>query len=226
MLSLLLLLVPADGVNLDTGRPFHFVNDVIPLFSRHACNASGCHGKAEGQNGFKLSVFGFDSAGDYAALVKEARGRGYQRLFLETGSTEEFAAALRLYEREGFSISEPFGGYPPSARRLRSRLLTSYPTGSRSSMCMLKIRRDCCMPFRAASFNSACRSMRPGFRLGRNSIRWLTCSTSRTGMEPRSRTKPAWRPSARPSRRISICSGTSRWLGPRAYRQDQQHNRT
>ena len=56
-------------------RRFHFENDVIPLFSRFGCNASGCHGKAEGQNGFKLSVFGFDPAADYAALVKEGRGR-------------------------------------------------------------------------------------------------------------------------------------------------------
>jgi hypothetical protein len=56
-------------------RRFNFENDVIPLFSRFGCNSSGCHGKAEGQNGFKLSVFGFDPAADYAALTKEARGR-------------------------------------------------------------------------------------------------------------------------------------------------------
>src|SRR5439155_10321898 len=35
----------------------------------------GCHGKASGQNGFKLSVFGFDPEADYNAIVKEARGR-------------------------------------------------------------------------------------------------------------------------------------------------------
>jgi hypothetical protein len=56
-------------------RRFNFENDIIPLFSRFGCNSSGCHGKAEGQNGFKLSVFGFDPAADYAALTKEARGR-------------------------------------------------------------------------------------------------------------------------------------------------------
>jgi hypothetical protein len=56
-------------------RRYHFENDIIPLFSRFGCNSAGCHGKAEGQNGFKLSVFGFDPAADYAALVKEARGR-------------------------------------------------------------------------------------------------------------------------------------------------------
>src|SRR5262249_48923201 len=38
-------------------------------------NAGGCHGKASGQNGFKLSLFGFDSDFDFAALTREARGR-------------------------------------------------------------------------------------------------------------------------------------------------------
>ena len=56
-------------------RRFNFENDVEPLLSRYGCNSSGCHGKAEGQNGFKLSVFGFDPAADHAALVDEARGR-------------------------------------------------------------------------------------------------------------------------------------------------------
>jgi hypothetical protein len=56
-------------------RPLHFEHDVVPVLSRFGCNAGGCHGKAEGQNGFKLSVFGFDPAADYDALVKESRGR-------------------------------------------------------------------------------------------------------------------------------------------------------
>ncbi|MCS5564367.1 MAG: hypothetical protein NZ728_08965, partial [Oleiphilaceae bacterium] len=56
-------------------RPINFNNDVIPIMSRFGCNASGCHGKAEGQNGFKLSVFGFDAENDYQALVMEGRGR-------------------------------------------------------------------------------------------------------------------------------------------------------
>jgi hypothetical protein len=66
----------AVGVR-DSGRlrAFHFETDVEPILGRFGCNASGCHGKAEGQNGFKLSVFAFDPAADYAALVKESRGR-------------------------------------------------------------------------------------------------------------------------------------------------------
>ncbi len=56
-------------------RPLHFANDIEPLLSRHGCNAGGCHGRASGQNGFKLSLFGFDPVFDYNALVKEDRGR-------------------------------------------------------------------------------------------------------------------------------------------------------
>ena len=44
-------------------------------------------------------------------IVAEAQRRGYGRLSLETGSTEPFAAALRLYESEGFAPTGPFGGY-------------------------------------------------------------------------------------------------------------------
>jgi hypothetical protein len=59
----------------DETRPLHFENDIVPILSRFGCNASGCHGKAEGQNGFKLSVFGFDPAADHRALTMEGRGR-------------------------------------------------------------------------------------------------------------------------------------------------------
>jgi putative acetyltransferase len=44
-------------------------------------------------------------------IIAEARSRGYRRLSLETGSTEPFAAALRLYESEGFVPCGPFGEY-------------------------------------------------------------------------------------------------------------------
>ncbi|MBI3821892.1 MAG: DUF1549 domain-containing protein, partial [Planctomycetes bacterium] len=59
----------------DDAKPLHFANDIMPVLTRHGCNSGGCHGRASGQNGFKLSLFGFDSAFDYNAVVKEARGR-------------------------------------------------------------------------------------------------------------------------------------------------------
>ncbi len=44
-------------------------------------------------------------------LVAAAREECLSRVSLETGSTDHFAAALRLYEREGFENCGPFGGY-------------------------------------------------------------------------------------------------------------------
>ena len=71
-----LWLLPASSPAADPSpRRFNFENDIVPILNRYGCNASGCHGKAEGQNGFKLSVFGFDPAADYAALTQESRGR-------------------------------------------------------------------------------------------------------------------------------------------------------
>lgn len=46
-----------------------------------------------------------------AHIVKEARGRGYERLSLETGSQPEFQPAQRLYEQFGFTVCAPFGSY-------------------------------------------------------------------------------------------------------------------
>jgi hypothetical protein len=58
-----------------SGRAMNFEQDITPLLSRYGCNSAGCHGKAEGQNGFRLSVFGYDPQADYDALVKQCRGR-------------------------------------------------------------------------------------------------------------------------------------------------------
>lgn len=44
-------------------------------------------------------------------IIAEARSRGYKRLSLETGSTEPFSAALRLYSSEGFVRCGPFADY-------------------------------------------------------------------------------------------------------------------
>src|ERR1051326_792690 len=59
-------------------KPINFANQIVPIFTKTGCNAGGCHGKSNGQNGFRLSLLGFEPAEDYEHLVKEARGR---RLF-------------------------------------------------------------------------------------------------------------------------------------------------
>ena len=67
--------VQVQVTGLASDRPVDFVNEIEPLLTRSGCNSGGCHGKASGQNGFKLSLFGFDAAFDYEAIVTEARGR-------------------------------------------------------------------------------------------------------------------------------------------------------
>lgn len=44
-------------------------------------------------------------------LMETARRRGYQRLSLETGANEGFAASRALYESCGFAPCPPFGEY-------------------------------------------------------------------------------------------------------------------
>lgn len=44
-------------------------------------------------------------------IIAAAREGGMTRLSLETGSTAQFAAATRLYEREGFKPCGPFADY-------------------------------------------------------------------------------------------------------------------
>ncbi|MCP4513074.1 MAG: S-layer protein, partial [Fuerstiella sp.] len=55
--------------------PINFRNQVVPIFTKLGCNSGGCHGKASGQNGFKLSLLGFYPEDDFEFLRKESRGR-------------------------------------------------------------------------------------------------------------------------------------------------------
>jgi putative acetyltransferase len=48
-----------------------------------------------------------------AHIIDVARGRGYRRLSLETGSMGAFTPAHRLYESFGFKYCGPFGEYLP-----------------------------------------------------------------------------------------------------------------
>lgn len=67
--------IPLEITGLKSPVPVSFQHEVLPILTKSGCNMGGCHGKAEGQNGFKLSVFGFDSGADHLAIVQESRGR-------------------------------------------------------------------------------------------------------------------------------------------------------
>jgi hypothetical protein len=121
-LPILVLACPTAAQAADA---FHFENDILPILSRYGCNSSGCHGKAEGQGGFKLSVFASDPDADYAALTKEGRGR---RVF--PAKPEESLILRKGTGRtaHGGGTKLPFGG--EDYRMLRDWIAAGMPVGS------------------------------------------------------------------------------------------------
>lgn len=70
--------VAVEVFGAETSLPINFANQIVPVFTKAGCNGGGCHGKSGGQNGFRLSLLGFEPTEDYEHLVNESRGR---RLF-------------------------------------------------------------------------------------------------------------------------------------------------
>ncbi len=67
--------VPVIVKGAATDRPVSFHMDVMPVFMREHCNTGSCHGSARGQDGFMLSLFGYDPKGDHFRLTREMAGR-------------------------------------------------------------------------------------------------------------------------------------------------------
>jgi len=59
-------------------RPLSFIQDIVPTLTRAGCNTGGCHGASRGQEGFALSLFGFDPDSDYYRITRESNGRRIQ----------------------------------------------------------------------------------------------------------------------------------------------------
>jgi hypothetical protein len=58
----------------ESGR-IDFRNDLIPVFTKHGCNAGACHGAAIGRGGFKLSLYGGNPDSDFEAVARQVNGR-------------------------------------------------------------------------------------------------------------------------------------------------------
>jgi len=84
-----------------TPRPVSFRQEIQPILTKAGCNSGGCHGKAEGQNGFRLSLLGFDDEFDFSAVAKESRGRRINPASPETS----------LFLRKATGIVPHGGGY-------------------------------------------------------------------------------------------------------------------
>jgi WD40 repeat protein/mono/diheme cytochrome c family protein len=67
--------VPVTVLGLKTPVHVEFAHDVAPVLSRLGCNAGTCHGSAQGKNGFKLSLRGYDPIFDVRALTDDQAAR-------------------------------------------------------------------------------------------------------------------------------------------------------
>jgi hypothetical protein len=65
--------IPVKVEQAQVDQPVSFRLDVMPVFMKAECNR--CHGAARGQDGFRLSLWGFDPDGDHYRLTRELSGR-------------------------------------------------------------------------------------------------------------------------------------------------------
>ncbi|MEX2578346.1 MAG: PSD1 and planctomycete cytochrome C domain-containing protein [Verrucomicrobiales bacterium] len=66
--------IPVTVKEAEKERPVSFHLDVMPVFMSEGCNTGSCHGSARGQDGFMLSLFGYDPDGDHFRLTREMAG--------------------------------------------------------------------------------------------------------------------------------------------------------
>jgi hypothetical protein len=62
-------------IGVDPSSPPSFRHEVVPILTRYGCSQGACHGKQDGQNGFKLSLRGWLPEADYEAIVVQSQGR-------------------------------------------------------------------------------------------------------------------------------------------------------
>ena len=63
--------LPINVTDASVDPPISFTADVMPVLTRGGCNTGSCHGASRGKDGFRLSLFGFDPAGDYQRITRE-----------------------------------------------------------------------------------------------------------------------------------------------------------
>lgn len=96
--------------------------DIQPLLTRFGCNAGACHGKQRGQNGFQLSLLGFDPAFDLNSLAREGRGR---RIF--PAAPEESLLLTKATGREPHGGGKRIERDGPEYRMLRDWIAAGTP---------------------------------------------------------------------------------------------------
>lgn len=73
--SLLLIALGCFFISPSRAATPSFRNQIQPLLAKSGCSSGACHGAAAGQNGFKLSLRGYDDEADHLSITRHAFGR-------------------------------------------------------------------------------------------------------------------------------------------------------
>ncbi len=125
----------------DEAAPRQFVRDVMPVLNKAGCTAGTCHGSADGQNGFQLSLRGYDPRADHRALTDDLAGRRFdpvvpeRSLFLQkpTGAVPHEGGALLTPGSADHRVLVQWvaSGAPFEAQPARVVSLEVFPQGPR-----------------------------------------------------------------------------------------------
>jgi hypothetical protein len=114
--------VPLTVVSATSSPPLSFRHDVMPVFARGGCNTGSCHGAARGKDGFRLSLFGFDPAGDHFRLTREMPGRR-----LDLGIPAESLLVAKATGDVPHTGGKRFGPHDPLAETLVAWIAAGAP---------------------------------------------------------------------------------------------------
>lgn len=103
--------LPIDGLNVPEIRFFTLRENGILLGCGALKRIEAGHGEIKSMRTADAALGRGVGKALLDRIVTAARDEGMARLSLETGCTDQFAAAIRLYEKEGFERCGPFGGY-------------------------------------------------------------------------------------------------------------------
>jgi len=67
--------IPVNVADSAVHPDLNFRSEVLATLTKAGCNSGKCHGAASGKDGFRLSLFGYDPAGDQYRLTREIPGR-------------------------------------------------------------------------------------------------------------------------------------------------------
>lgn len=114
--------------------PVNFPNQIVPIFTKYGCNSGGCHGKSGGQNGFRLSLLGFEPTEDFEYLTREGRGR---RVF--PAAPEKSLLLTKATGRSPHGGGARFDDQSPSYRLIKRWVEQGMPYGQESDPKVVRI---------------------------------------------------------------------------------------